>query len=429
MDLKALNDHTYIEVEDIDVVYDVLKKNKVNTTGEPRKIIINFDGTGGKPSWGIQEKGKKLYGDEYGMANCLKFHLHAGGNVGNSHNEFEDQIPLYYSGVGTRGRIQAVKGLLGFGILECIYKNAYKDLQYVYNEGDELYVFGFSRGAATARLFCSYLENNPPSEGKNWNVKFLGVYDTVVEDLDVGISDSPALLNVKNSVETPGEMPGIVEKAVHLVAIDDFRRAFIPTLFNKDKKNRVTEVWVSGVHSDAGGGYYYDGLSDICLDIMKMQSGLKFREITQDLIDAQPDTLVAPDYSGFTEETKKLFLKYDKDMMVEPCPLDEDIHDTNSPVHSTINFFRRFKHRDIRRIEDGKEMKEEPILLLDAVVERVKDLNVMPPEGFAPKLAYNSNNKYRPQALMGKKYYLVNRKDMTIATEVSGPIETEVDDW
>jgi hypothetical protein len=150
--------------------------------------------------------------------------------------------------------------------------------------------------------------------------------------------------------------------------------------------------------------------------------------------------LVAPDYVGFTEDTKKLFLEFDKDMKVEPFPLDKDIHDTSGYLMSALNFIRGFQHRDIRRIKENEEkkgepmepmeMEGEPILLLDAVVERVKNLDATPPENFtAPKISYKSNKKYRPQALMGKKYYLVNRKDMTIATEVSGPIETEVEAW
>jgi hypothetical protein len=57
-----------------------------------------------------------------------------------------------------------------------------------------------------------------------------------------------------------------IEEAAHLVSIDEKRIAFQPTLFNKDK--RITEVWFAGVHSDIGGGYWFDGLSDITLKFM-----------------------------------------------------------------------------------------------------------------------------------------------------------------
>ena len=45
---------------------------------------------------------------------------------------------------------------------------------------------------------------------------------------------------------------------------------FQPTLFNHDEK--VTEVWFSGVHSDIGGGYWFNGLSDITLEFMRSKA-------------------------------------------------------------------------------------------------------------------------------------------------------------
>ena len=57
-----------------------------------------------------------------------------------------------------------------------------------------------------------------------------------------------------------------ISKAVHLVSIDEKRIVFQPTLFNQDK--RILEVWFSGVHSDVGGGYWFDGLSDVTLEFM-----------------------------------------------------------------------------------------------------------------------------------------------------------------
>ena len=61
--------------------------------------------------------------------------------------------------------------------------------------------------------------------------------------------------------------PEIVEKAIHFVSIDEAREPFIPTLFNSDP--RVTEIWCPGIHSDIGGGYYHDGLSDNVLQLMQ----------------------------------------------------------------------------------------------------------------------------------------------------------------
>ena len=47
------------------------------------------------------------------------------------------------------------------------------------------------------------------------------------------------------------------------MALDEKRRAFEPTLINSAP--HVQEIWFAGAHSDVGGGYYRDGLADICL--------------------------------------------------------------------------------------------------------------------------------------------------------------------
>lgn len=57
-----------------------------------------------------------------------------------------------------------------------------------------------------------------------------------------------------------------INEALHLVSIDENRKAFKPTLMNQD--SRVTEVWFPGVHSDIGGGYLRDFLSDVTLEFM-----------------------------------------------------------------------------------------------------------------------------------------------------------------
>ena len=96
-------------------------------------------------------------------------------------------------------------------------------------------------------------------------VKFLGVFDTVAAtrgSLDLNPETYPA----SGIVFENGTIGDHIEKAVHLVSIDEKRLAFQPTLFNKDE--RITEVWFAGVHSDVGGGYWFDGLSDITLKFM-----------------------------------------------------------------------------------------------------------------------------------------------------------------
>ena len=124
-------------------------------------------------------------------------------------------------------------------------------------------VFGYSRGAALARMFVAQLLKDE----KCGEVAFLGVFDTVA---------------ALNGVQRPGEdiatdvlfengtLHKAVRRAVHLVALDEDRTLFRPTLINRDAENkdRITEVWFPGVHGDVGGGYWHDGLSDGALKFM-----------------------------------------------------------------------------------------------------------------------------------------------------------------
>ncbi len=142
------------------------------------------------------------------------------------------------------------------GDIEDIIEQANIDLEKNYSDGDKIYIFGFSRGAAIARMFAAHC-------GKN--IEFLGVFDTVAAtrgSLDLNPDTYPA----SGIVFENGTMGDHIKSAVHLVSIDEKRLAFQPTLFNKD--DRVIEVWFSGVHSDIGGSYWFDGLSDITLQFM-----------------------------------------------------------------------------------------------------------------------------------------------------------------
>ena len=58
-------------------------------------------------------------------------------------------------------------------------------------------------------------------------------------------------------------LPSHILKALHIVSLDDKRKAFQPTLINQD--GRVTEIWFPDAHSDVGGGFNFDGLSDNAL--------------------------------------------------------------------------------------------------------------------------------------------------------------------
>lgn len=68
------------------------------------------------------------------------------------------QIIHYDSGVGTGHDDHWTGGLFGEGLIDKIV-GAYTFLTFNYEPGDELYVFGFSRGAFTARAFVGFVRN------------------------------------------------------------------------------------------------------------------------------------------------------------------------------------------------------------------------------------------------------------------------------
>lgn len=391
--------------------FEVLEKClRRQTPGEAKNIVICFDGTGGKPGWAVQDETERAemtrFGNKTGLSNICKIHLFAGGAVDNSDCSIDGQVSLYYKGVGTwmePGYTAFYREAFGAGAMREIYLRAYRDLAAIYREGDSLYVFGFSRGAATARLFASYLcKDENRIGGTTPRIAFLGVFDTVVQSSDVGKCEDIRNLDVDD--EDSG-LPECVDRAVHLVSIDERREVFKPTLFNDDP--RVTEVWCPGNHSDIGGGYYYDGLSDMCLKCMMKEAecaGMKSRVIT-------PET---PKETIVGKGKIKHFADFDKDMKIEPDSLEPDVHDENAFFpYRVINTIKWFGGRTVERMEADERSKDKPVLILDSALERF-DLYACSVPYFFQYPPYrrsgwslSAKTVYRPGNLVGVSHRLV----------------------
>jgi uncharacterized protein (DUF2235 family) len=280
-----------------------------------RNLVVCLDGTSNEP--------------ETGSTNVTRIFDIAAKN--------DDQLVYYDPGVGTiasRGALtpfaQALSrgaGLVaGSGVKDNV-EEAYIWLSQRYQKGDQIYVFGFSRGAYTARALTGMLravgllrpgaENLAPyaiklyaknrgkrqpanpdeaakaAERRYWHllsefqrqfgnpdfpgrferqVRFLGVWDTV---------KSVGWLNLKGRIEM-ATWPFTaritnVETARHALAIDERRRPFKPNRLSFDavaeSNGRYQEMWFTGVHSDVG-GYFPDDhdLSDIALAWMVEQA-------------------------------------------------------------------------------------------------------------------------------------------------------------
>lgn len=350
-----------------------------------KKIVICFDGTTNHPRDSKQER--EWFGggeiEDNGITNILKLHILFGGNLENTSKDNKQQC-FYYSGVGTYGnKFQKIFNTLFSpetkDVKDIIITAGY-DLKQNYQEGDEIFIFGFSRGAAIARRFASVLNNYIKVKRKKPPVRFLGVFDTVAAigfpNLD---SDEKPVSDV---VFENGSVSPHVQEALHLVSLDENRNAFQPTLINKD--DRVTEIWMPRAHADVGGGFWFDGLSDIALEFMlkeikKRKLGIKVKKIG----DVVYSDLVAGDGSYRIDI---------EDLVIKPLikgkahPKDRwgpFAYATLSPRDIRVNIYDKKNRRDVTSTKDFP-------LIHCKVGERIKVVT-----------------DYRPRALKGIEHIMV----------------------
>lgn len=209
-----------------------------------------------------------------------------------------DQMPFYDDGVGADGEpLQHLTGgALGLGLYQKI-KDGYTAVAHVYDQDDRIFIFGFSRGAYTARAlagmiaycglptgsftqamveaaFNAYRDRTidhqvvPTSFAGcpvyNAKITMVGVWDTV------GALGIPAIVGGVDPILygfLDTRLHPDVLNAYHAMAIDERRREFPVTQWTPPfaPGQTVDQVWFAGVHCDVGGGYPETGLSDITL--------------------------------------------------------------------------------------------------------------------------------------------------------------------
>lgn len=207
------------------------------------------------------------------------------------------QIVFYQSGVGTEGDLtsKVAGGALGLGLARNL-RDAYAFLCNNHVDHDEIFLFGFSRGAYTARsvagliewagligkqdldrfleLWKAFKERDAAAlagfknRRQNVPVQCIGVWDTVGS---VGIPAEfarfdPFFRRYYGFFDT--DLGAHVAHAFHALALDERRKNFVPTLWTQKpgvQNQELKQVWFAGVHSDVGGGYPEHGASDIPL--------------------------------------------------------------------------------------------------------------------------------------------------------------------
>jgi uncharacterized protein (DUF2235 family) len=218
------------------------------------------------------------------------------------------QILFYERGVGTGNILDRLSGgIFGDGLSASV-RNGYRFLAQNYAPGDEIFLFGFSRGAYAARSLAGMLRccglvrkehtgriseaygiyrmRDPGGADKPAAVAFrrayaqevriqcIGVFDTVGA-LGVPVGRMLRMLSRKKYGFHDTALSSKVDNAFHALAIDEGRYTFEPSLWNATSTatQRVEQVWFAGAHSDVGGGYPESGLSDGALLWMLERAG------------------------------------------------------------------------------------------------------------------------------------------------------------
>jgi uncharacterized protein (DUF2235 family) len=125
----------------------------------------------------------------------------------------------------------------------------------------------FKREECAARILSA---SGSRRTGARVPVHFLGCFDTVAA---LGLP-FPRLRALTDRI--PGmyhsfhdlRLSRFVTHACHALALDEERRAFLPELWKSAPFQRSHQVWFSGVHTDVGGGYLENGLSEVTLSWM-----------------------------------------------------------------------------------------------------------------------------------------------------------------
>ncbi|KAK6346106.1 hypothetical protein TWF730_010437 [Orbilia blumenaviensis] len=259
-----------------------------------KRIVICCDGT-----WQDSDNGDGLPSNVTRFARALK----------SVSDDGVAQIIYYQSGIGSAyasklGRL--IAGGTGLGLSEHV-REAFVFISNNYHVGDEIHIVGFSRGAFTARSIAGlmgrigvltrrgmenfskiyedyinfklrdddYIDTQGWERIKGVSIKTIGCWDTVGA---LGIPTSPIIEKCKCNDKYKfhdTDLTSSTENAFHALALDEHRMPFTPTLWrlpipataerHTDMIPNLKQVWFPGVHTNIGGGYKDQELSDLTL--------------------------------------------------------------------------------------------------------------------------------------------------------------------
>ncbi len=276
-----------------------------------KRIVILIDGTWDQEGTGADTNVAKLDNGEKIVAGAFILSKASDGIAQNVY---------YHDGVGAEGDFfkRVIGGAIGIG-LKKIIQDCYEFVVTDYEVGDEIYLFGFSRGAYAARALAGLIGASGISRRKDaksfevaWanyrvnpaerkkekpasstdqrsvtdyrelaakqvfhdtrSIKCVAVCDTVGSyGIPAGFGLAPlaryfALMTLGFHDTSFGDHVGV---GLHAVAVDEHRRPFVPTFWTitkgQQQKGHVEQTWFAGAHCNVGGGYADSGLSDQAL--------------------------------------------------------------------------------------------------------------------------------------------------------------------
>lgn len=215
------------------------------------------------------------------------------------------QIVYYDCGIGTGNRLDRIAGgALGLGLARNV-REAYAFIVNNYHDGDEIFLFGFSRGAYTARCVAGLVgrigilrkrQMGDFAEAWDWNRRTREERETTRDQFEarfpkrnthatircVGVWDTVGALGIPTNRITGQWQPCVqvyrfldaqlgphVEHAFQALAIDEQRQPFLPSIWSPHPDpivpQQLRQVWFRGVHSDIGGGYPQHGAADLAM--------------------------------------------------------------------------------------------------------------------------------------------------------------------
>ncbi len=347
-----------------------------------KRLVILCDGTWNSPD--KTENGVPVATNVVKLADAIP----------RNHEGVEQRV-FYDAGIGSAGLAvyRLFAGATGTGISRNILQ-AYRFVIDSYVIGDELYLFGFSRGAFTVRslaglinkcgilsrdargvipqaydLYCSRRPEAHPREHeatlfrRTYSVEdvtriaFIGVWDTV------GALGNPLRLRTISPWNRfhDTNLSRYVRHAYHALAIDETRQNFSPTLWNQQSTEFgqiMEQRWFVGVHSNVGGGYPDVGLSDIALAWLAGKAGEVGLGIGDLQLAANPKGRLVDSRTGFYKAIPKSYRPIDKpgtdkktgNTMVTNETLDESVlvryrADSKYRPRNLVNYLHR--HPDL----------------------------------------------------------------------------------